>query len=100
MRQITLYIPENDNAGNPRPDALEWITRGVVKLAGGATVARGEGLWVGSRLFREPVALVSALVPADADLAPYRELAQHAKDMLAQESVLLTVTDRIHGEFI
>ncbi|MEE8551546.1 MAG: hypothetical protein V3T08_09875 [Gemmatimonadota bacterium] len=100
MRQITLYVPENDNYGRMRPGVLEWVARKVIGLAGGATITRGQGLWIGSRLFREPVAMVSALVPADADIGPYRKLAGFVKERLAQESVLLTVTDRIQGEFI
>ncbi len=100
MRQITLYVPENDSFGRNAPHVTESITSEVVKLAGGATVTSAVGYWYGSRYFREPVKLISALVTDGADVGPFRKLAAQVKRVLKQESVLLTVTERIRSEFI
>ena len=100
MLQVTLYVPENTNNGEPQPNVAESVAQAISTLAGGATVSDGLGYWFGSVLFRERVKLVSALVPDDADLGPYRELATYVKRTLAQESVLLTVTERISAEFL
>ena len=99
MLQVTLYVPENENSGAPRPSVARGVALDISKLAGGATVSSGLGYWFGSKLFQEPVNLISALVPDDTDLGPYRDLAGNVKRILEQESVLLTVT-RISAEFL
>lgn len=101
VQVVSIYVPTVDNAGAARADVAERVAERVADLGGGATVTDGIGYWYGAESTRlhEPVRVVMAIVADDADLSPYRALAQHVKLKLAQESVLFTVAP-IGAEFV
>lgn len=100
--EYTLHVPMRLNSGARVPRAyVDRIEARLVAIAGGFTRARTVGAFAMSdgSVKREPVYVYSVLAGRGAARG-MRRIASDIRRDLAQESVLLTVTDGISVDFV
>lgn len=99
MNKITACLPLNDNNGNSVIDAVNTVTDTFSAIAQQLTGLPGNGLWKNDAgvLFRDPVLVLTAVLPETADIHTARSLAEAAllryKAEASQESVVMAIND-------
>lgn len=95
MIAYTLYVPVNDNDGDPIPDVHAHVAQYLALRFGGYTLTEATGAYRmdDGTLVREPVNLYRVLVTENPENdATLRFLASFVATVARQESVLLEVT--------
>jgi hypothetical protein len=105
MHKIETCLPTKDNNGNSVEAAVTKAINAFSDMALALTTLPGNGLWRGGEgtLFSDPVVVLTAVLPPEANLHTAVEMAKKAllqyKKEAAQESVVMAVNDdRILGD--
>lgn len=100
MNKITTCLPINDNDGNSVMTAVNAVAVVFSDIAARLTSLQGHGVWRNDAgvVFREPVLVLTAVLPEATDLSLARAIVEAAllrfKLEAQQESVVMAINDQ------